>query len=95
MITGNDENSASNRLSLNVSNLINTTLTQQTATKYLDMYRLLQDKFNEVENSFRNLLLIDGDFDLYQQQLKVHSQTSRTQVLTDINNSSIMTSSNA
>jgi vacuolar-type H+-ATPase catalytic subunit A/Vma1 len=95
LITGNDEHSASNRLSLNVSNLINTTLTQQTATKYLDMYRLLQDKFNEVENSFRNLLLIDGDFDLYQQQLKVHSQTSRTQVLTDINNSSIMTSSNA
>ena len=30
------------------------------ANKYSEMHRLLQEKFNEVENSFRNLLLIDG-----------------------------------
>lgn len=28
--------------------------------KYLDMYRLLTEKFAELENNFRNLLLIDG-----------------------------------
>ena len=28
--------------------------------KYAEMHRLLQEKYNEVENSFRNLLLIDG-----------------------------------
>ncbi len=81
---GAHDDQSSNRLSLNVSNLINTTITsssalqqqqhqqpqqqqqqqqqnqQNTANKYLEMYRLLQEKFNEVENSFRNLLLIDG-----------------------------------
>ena len=68
----NQDDQSSNRLSLNVSNLINTTITsnsapqqqqqqqqnqqqqQHTANKYLEMYRLLQEKFNEVENSFRS-----------------------------------------
>ena len=65
----NEENS--NRLSLNVTNLINTTISltsnpsltsqqSQIVNKYYEMYRLLQEKFSEVENSFRNLLLIDG-----------------------------------
>ena len=31
-----------------------------TSSKYLDMYRLLMEKFGELENNFRNLLLIDG-----------------------------------
>lgn len=39
------------------------------SSKYLEMHCLLQDKFHEFENSFRNLLLVDGDFDLYQKQL--------------------------
>lgn len=79
-VTSSHDDSSTNRLSLNVSNLINTTITNtsnlnqhqqqqqqqtqqqqlNTASKYLEMYRLLQEKFNEVENSFRNLLLIDG-----------------------------------
>ena len=28
--------------------------------KHFEMHKLLQDKFNELENSFRNLLLVDG-----------------------------------
>ena len=30
------------------------------SSKYLEMHCLLQDKFHEFENSFRNLLLVDG-----------------------------------
>jgi hypothetical protein len=44
----NSKNSAS--LNANTSSI----------NKYADMHRLLQEKFNEVENNFRNLLLIDG-----------------------------------
>jgi len=39
------------------------TQTNSTTTdinKYVEMHRMLKEKFNEVENSFRNLLLIDG-----------------------------------
>ncbi|RNA06745.1 dedicator of cytokinesis 9-like [Brachionus plicatilis] len=44
--------------------------------KYLEMYRILSEKFAELENNFRNLLLIDGDFELYQLQLN-NSQLAR------------------
>lgn len=30
------------------------------SNKYIEMHRLLLEKFNELENNFRNLLLIDG-----------------------------------
>ena len=35
------------------------------STKYLDMHCLLRDKFLEFENTFRNLLLVDGVSDNY------------------------------
>lgn len=44
--------------------------------KYLDMHCLLRDKFLEFENTFRNLLLVDGDFDLYQMQLNKSTKLS-------------------
>lgn len=48
------------------------------STKYVEMHCLLQEKFLEFENSFRNLLLIDGDFELYQKQL--HKGTSKISI---------------
>ncbi|CAF1070860.1 unnamed protein product [Brachionus calyciflorus] len=57
--------------------------------KYLDMYKLLLEKFGELENNFRNLLLIDGDFELYKQQL---NDSQRAHLLME---SSTLTSSQA
>jgi hypothetical protein len=42
------------------TNAINATPNNLNSLKYFEMHRLLQEKFNELENSFRNLLLIDG-----------------------------------
>ena len=39
---------------------LNTNHSNTSSNKYLEMHCLLQEKFHEFENSFRNLLLIDG-----------------------------------
>lgn len=47
-----------NTSSLNSSNAVSQNVSS--SVKHFEMSRLLQEKFNELENSFRNLLLIDG-----------------------------------
>lgn len=60
-------------ISKNTSSLINSSVLNSSSSqsggqnnaptsslKYYEMSRILQEKFNELENSFRNLLLIDG-----------------------------------
>lgn len=51
----NDEKSS--QVVTNVSNANNASTD---INKYVEMHRMLKEKFNEFENSFRNLLLIDG-----------------------------------
>jgi hypothetical protein len=43
-----------------VTNSSNTNNASSDINKYVEMHRMLKEKFNEFENSFRNLLLIDG-----------------------------------
>jgi hypothetical protein len=43
--------------------------------KYTEMHRLLKEKFNEFENSFRNLLLIDGVSQNFNIQIKAEDLT--------------------
>lgn len=45
---------------VNSSGQTATIFNQNSSIKHFEMSRLLQEKFNELENNFRNLLLIDG-----------------------------------
>ena len=51
---------ASSTSSTNTAANTNANAHVYSSLKYFEMSRLLQEKFNELENSFRNLLLIDG-----------------------------------
>lgn len=51
---------ASSTSSTNTAANTNANAHVNSSLKYFEMSRLLQEKFNELENSFRNLLLIDG-----------------------------------
>lgn len=54
-----DGGNANKSSTINVSLSANMSSINQ-SNKYIEMHRLLQEKFNELENNFRNLLLIDG-----------------------------------
>ena len=54
------QNSATPNINNNSSSMSPLSPNEAISNKYTEMHRLLKEKFNEFENSFRNLLLIDG-----------------------------------
>jgi hypothetical protein len=57
-------NSGANKNINIIANLNANNLTEANQ-KYVEMHRLLQEKFNELENSFRNLLLLSDEVNIY------------------------------